>query len=304
MDAQTMWLLEGDAVIQYLTHRDLLHTQADMLAPMQALIAQEGIGAHLLSCQNEDGHWGLHYYQPKWTCTHYTLLELKNIGAASTLSACRNIVCRMFDDCQLPSGAMNLAKKPHPGDTCVDGMVLDYAAYFCPEDPRLDALAAHLLSEQKPDGGFTWNARSNSGDPHTTICVLEGLAQYAERRTANISAPLEHAIRFGIEFFLENHLFLNDADKRLGRLTYPSRYRYDYLRALVFFARRNVPYDARMLPALRWLAKKRTKEGLWRLEYVHPGNVHFEIEKKGMPSRFITLNALIVSHAYGHMIEG
>ena len=182
MDTQTAWLLEGDAAIQYLTQRDLLHAQPEQLRALQARLPGEGICARLLACQRDDGHWGQHYYQPKWTSTHYTLLELKNIGTPPALHACRAIIQRMFDECQLPSGALNLAKRPHAGDTCVDGTALNYAAYFCPEEPRLIALATHLLAEQKPDGGFTWDAGSGSGDPHTTICVLEGLSQYAASR--------------------------------------------------------------------------------------------------------------------------
>jgi len=302
MNAQTAWLLEGDATIQYLTQRDLLHAQPELLRALQARLPEEGICARLLACQRDDGHWGQHYYQPKWTSTHYTLLELKNIGTPPALHACRGVIQRMFDECHLPDGALNLAKRPHAGDTCVDGMALSYAAYFCPEEPRLDALAVHLLAEQKPDGGFTWDANSDAGDPHTTICVLEGLSQYAASRS-EVSIAIEDAIRRGVAFLLENQLFFEGADKRFTKLTYPSRYRYDCLRALAFFARQGVAFDARMLPALRWLAGKQDAGGLWKLEYVHPGNVHFELEPVGQPSRFITLNALLVLAAYQAAID-
>jgi hypothetical protein len=297
MRTQTAWLLEGDVAIQYLTQRDLLHAPPEQLRALQTRLPEVGICARLLTCQHADGHWGQHYYQPKWTSTHYTLLELKNIGTPPALPACRGIVQRMFDECRLANGGLNLAKHPHAGDTCVDGMALTYAAYFCPEEPRLDALAAHLLAEQRPDGSFTWDANSGSGDPHTTICVLEGLAQYAASRS-RASITIKDAIRRGVTFLLENNLFFEGADKRFTKLTYPHRYRYDCLRALAFFARYGVAFDARMLPALCWLAGKQMENGLWNLEYVHPGSVHFELEPVGQPSRFVTLNALIVLAAY------
>jgi len=302
MDAVTAWLMEGDPAIQYLTHRDLLQSQLEQLRALQDVLPREGICSRLLSCQREDGHWGQHYYQPKWTSTHYTLLELKNIGSPSSLPSCREIVRRMFDECQLPSGGVNLAKRPHPGDTCVDGMVLNYSSYFCPDEPRLNALAAHLLNEQKPDGGFTWDLNACSGDPHSTICVLEGLTQYAASKPAS-HIPVSDALQRGVMFLLENFLFFEGRDKRFQKLTYPHRYRYDSLRALAFFAQQGVAFDARMLPALHWLIKKRTSDGFWPLEYVHPGQVHFELEPLGQPSRFITLKALIVLAAYQAAID-
>ena len=299
MSKLTDWLLEGDIATQYLTHRDLLHASKDQCDGLQARLPQEGICARLLSCQRADGQWGLHYYQPKWTSTHYTLLLLKEIGAPPALDACRSIILRMFDECTLPGGGMNLSKHEHPGDTCVDGMVLNYAAYFCPEEPRLDQLFAHILLEQKPDGGFTWDLNSNQGDPHTTICVLEGLAQYAASRASEDKVSVANAIQAGVAFLLANNLFLDGADRRYTKLTYPARYRYDVLRALEFFAREKIPFDERMRPALQWLSGKRTQEGLWRLEHVHAGAVHFELEEVGKPSRFLTLKAMLVLDVYG-----
>ena len=61
------WLLEGDVSIQYQIHRDLLSTERKDL---QKRIAKEGFGAEFLSKRKSDGHWGLKFYQPKWTSTH------------------------------------------------------------------------------------------------------------------------------------------------------------------------------------------------------------------------------------------
>lgn len=72
------WLLKGDSAIQYQTHRDLLHSRVSLQEKLQARIEEEGWGAQFLSKQKENGHWGRGFYQPKWTSTHYTLLDLKN----------------------------------------------------------------------------------------------------------------------------------------------------------------------------------------------------------------------------------
>jgi hypothetical protein len=71
------WLLEGDVSIRYQVHRDLFDT---IKPELRDRIAKEGWGPMFLSRRNENGHWGRSFYQPKWTSTHYTLLDLKNLG--------------------------------------------------------------------------------------------------------------------------------------------------------------------------------------------------------------------------------
>ena len=293
MHSVIAWLLDGDVSIQYRTHRFLLHSSAEVQQRLQQNIALEGFGARLLSCRSANGHWGLHYYQPKWTSTHYTLLDIKNLYAPESLPPCREMVARMFRECVLENGGLNLSKSELPSDVCVNGMVLNYSSYFCPDESGLDRLVAYLLGAQKPDGGFTWDLLSGSGDPHTTICVLEGLAQYCTstgRSTDSIRAASDRAV----EFLLEHELFLQNADPRFLKLTDAYRYRYDLLRALEFFALANVPYDARMRPAVDWLMQKQHTDGLWYLEHRHKGNVHFVMEELGRPSRLITLKALVI----------
>jgi len=292
------WLLEGDVSVQYLTHKFLMDSDQTTLEQLQKRIAIEGYGAEFMSCQNKNGHWGLYYYQPKWTSTHYTLLDLKNICIPQELKPCQDIVTRMFNECMNLEGGMNLSKYEHPSDICVDGMVLNYASYFCPDEPRVLNLLEHLLSVQKADGGFTWDINSEKGDPHTTICVLEGLGEYYASHREDRVFEIESTRDKAIEFLLSNRLFIDDTDKRFRKLSYPYRYRYDLLRVLEYFASQKIQYDARMQPAIDWLKKKRKKDGLWYLENQYMGNVHFTMEQVGKPSRFITLKALYILKYY------
>ena len=294
MDKTIAWLLEGDISVRYMTHRDLLHSNEKVLPELQNRIPLEGYGAAFLSCRSENGHWGLHYYQPKWTSTHYTLLDLKNLCVPSDTKPCRELVKKMFDDCMTSDGGLNLSKYEHPSDICVDGMILNYAACFCPDEPRLDNLVDHLISQQRLDGGFTWDRNSSKSDPHTTVCVLEGFGQYLKTVGRHRVAEIESASVKAVEFLLSNGLFMDNSDPRYRKLSYPYRYRYDLLRALEYFTAQKVSYDPRMQPALDWLCGKRRKDSLWYLENVHKGNVHFDMERAGEPSRFITLKALSI----------
>ena len=71
------WLLEGDVSIQYQVYRDLLTSE---IPALRERIAMEGWAAQFLQTRHDNGHWGQGFYQPKWISTHYTILDLKNLG--------------------------------------------------------------------------------------------------------------------------------------------------------------------------------------------------------------------------------
>ncbi len=302
MDKTITWLLKGDVSVQYMVHRWLLDADESTLTQLQSRIALEGFGAKFLSCQNPNGHWGFYYYQTKWISTHYTLLDLQSLCAPRSLQPCRDIITRMFDQCMKADGSLNLAKSDLPGDICVEGMALNYSAYFCPDDPRLGKLAGHLLSAQKADGGYAWDIGSYTGDLHTTICVLEGLGQYLNAGPKGRKTEIKAAQRKTADFLLSRQMFMDDKNSMFRKLSFPYRYRFDLLRMLECCAEQDMPYDPRMKPALDWLQGKRRSDRLWYLENIHKGNVHFVMEELKAPSRFITVKALRILRHYADAI--
>jgi hypothetical protein len=267
------WLLQGDVSIQYLTHLYLLNSDSSTLARLQSRIPEEGFAARLLACQNPNGHWGNYYYQPKWTSTHYTLLDLQSLNVPKSQPQCREMVSRMFDECLQEDGGLNLAKSELPSDTCVDGMILNYSAYFCVDDPRITRLIDHLLSVQTPDGGFTWDRFSHASEPHTTLCVLEGIGQCLRSGIQHRTKDIRTTQGKAVEYLLSKLLFIEEKDRRFRKLSFPYRYRYDLLRVLEYFAKQDLPYDLRMQLALDWLQSKRKSDGHWYLENIHPAGL-------------------------------
>ncbi len=304
-DGVIQWLLEGDVAIQYQVHRDLLGSGAAIVADLQRRIEYEGWGARFLALQNPNGHWGRGFYQPKWTCTHYTLQDLHCLGLPADNAQARRSVQLMFDSAVTPDGSINFAKSRVISDVCLNGMALRYASSFGREDPRLHGVVDYLLRVQMADWG--WNCEYRRGATHsslhTTISVLEGLHEY--RRAGHVRRPDEvrEAERAGVGFILRHRLFLSDTTGAVIRpqflvLSYPHRWFYDILRALDHFQAAGVPYDERMAPALAVLQRKRRADGRWPLQSGHPGNVHFRMEKVGEPSRWNTLRALRVMKWY------
>lgn len=105
------------------------------------------------------------------------------------------------------------------------------------------------------------------------------------------------------EFILCHKLYKSDKtdeiiDKRWSMLSFPSRWRYDILRALLYFADSNHPYDSRMEDAIQILISKRKNTGRWPVQAKHPGEVHLDMECTGKESRWNTLRALRVLKEY------
>ncbi len=121
------WLLEGDVSIQYQVQRDLLDQERPDL---RSRIATDGWGARFLSERNPNGHWGQAYYQPKWISTHYTLLDLKNLGASPDEPAIGETLTKVLDDHKGPDGGINTSPTINESDVCLNGMLLHFTNYF------------------------------------------------------------------------------------------------------------------------------------------------------------------------------
>jgi hypothetical protein len=298
------WLLEGDVALQYPVRRDLL---GDDRPELRRRIATEGWGRRLRRARGENGHWGLSFYQPKWTSTHYTLLELRYLEVPSEQPEIRETIAMIVRNDKGVDGGINPSGTVNASDMCINGMFLNYAAWFGTDEAGLETVVDVTLSQRMPDGGF--NCRLNRSGAvhsslHTTISVAEGIQEYLKRGYTYRAEELRQAELTSREFMLQHRLFRSDhtgevIDKRFLMLSYPSRWRYDILRALEYFRYAGVNYDERMQDALDVLGQKRRKDGRWPLQARHPGATHFDMEKAGQASRWNTLRALRVLSAYG-----
>jgi hypothetical protein len=304
------WLLHGDVSIQLQARRDLLGEPPIQLLTLQRRIWSEGWGGRFLSLQRPDGHWGRGFYQPKWTSTHYTLLDLRNLEPPRDQPNVRFIIGKILTEMTGPDGGIYFSptflRENRPTDVCVNGMFLNVAAYFRVTGRRLREIADLLLASRMDDLG--WNCEQWAGathsSMHTTISVLEGLSAFAEAEPDYRAKDLAQAVEAGAEFLLEHHLFQSHRtgetiDKRFLMLSFPCRWKYDILRALDWFARTGRPRDPRLQAALDILAQKQRADSAWPLQHKHPGEVHFDMEATGERSRWNTLRAARVLAAYG-----
>lgn len=292
------WLMEGDPAIRWQAMRDLLDEPPERWQRERRRVAEEGWGERLLALRDPRGTWGGGLYTPKWTSTNYTLLVLRDMGLPNDHPAGATGA-----DLLLGRGPDDAFRQRVAGmDLCIVGMYLSLAAYFGVRDGRVDALAERAAQSALPDGG--WNCAGKRrpvrhGSLHTTVNMLEGLADYAEHGGPGAAARVAPAMARAHEFLLAHRLYRSDHTGQVireafAKFSFPPRWHYDVLRALDHLRRMDAPRDARLRDAVELVLAKRPADGRWKLENHHRGQEHFRLEKPGQPSRWNTLRALRV----------
>jgi hypothetical protein len=298
------WLLEGDVSIQYQVYRDLLKT--DKLE-LKEQISKIGWGARFLALRNSNGQWGMDFYLPKWTSTHYTLLDLKNLAISNHNKEIISTLDVLVKKYKSADGGISPIKSLKRSDVCVNGMFLNYASYFGVKESDLKSVVDTILAQQMKDGGFNCHSHMKGtvhSSLHTTLSVLEGILEYSQKGYSYKIAELKKAELESREFILQHELYKSDKtgqtiDNKMLMLSFPSRWRYNILRALDYFQFSRVSYDERMIDAIDILLKKRRTDNKWPVQLKHKGFVHFDMEPTGKASRWNTLRVLRVLEHFG-----
>lgn len=293
------WLLKSDISIQYQCRRDLLD---ENVPDLQKRIDKEGWAAELMFRRNPDGSWGRGFYSPKWTSSHYSLLDLRHLCVYPDNPLILESIEKIALENKAADGGINPAKTIPESDVCVNGMFLNYASYFGLSQKYLTSVIDFIISQQLPDGGFNCQLNrtgAKHSSLHSTLSIAEGICEYLthdyEYRREELAAQ-EKACR---EFMLMHQLYISDRTGEIIkpdflRLVYPGRWKYDILRALDYFRYAECSYDERMEAAIQQILKKQEKNGRWKLRAHYPGKHHFEMEEAGRASRWNTLRALRV----------
>ncbi len=297
------WLLTGDVSIQYQVCRDLLYDENPSL---RNRMQHEGWGAVIMARRENSGHWGRKYYQPKWICTHYTLLELKDLAFPQDHPAIGETIRVVLDTCKGTDGGINPHVTIPSSELCVSGMFLNAACYFHAPEESLKSIVDFILSHRMGDGGFNCVCTVHQvrhSSLHTTICIAEGIASYLKHGYRYRAGELREAEDSAWEFMLAHRLYRSDRsgeviDHHMIRPRFPCRWRYDVLRALECARESERHYDERMDDALQLLASLRRPDGRWLLYAGMPGKVHQVMEPPGRPSRWNTLRSLRVLSYY------
>ncbi len=288
------WLLAGDDVLKRLTKRHLLEEDC----------AREDVGfirRYLETFDHKRGLFGGGLYGPKWISTTYTVLELVDMEAdphsVVFQKAVESLRSRLWPG-RLEDGVYHI-------DMCIAGMLLKVLCYAEVKTETVAEIIDYILAFTMDDGG--WNCRLEGGviprcsSVHTTINVLEGLLAYAESPWTHKKSACLQALEDGANVLLDRHLHLRKGTDdpihpAMTKAHYPPRWKYDYLRALEWFAKKGHPHDDRMNPALD-LLRRQIRHGRMLRGTSIPGKRRFPLETE-RNGRFNTLRALNVLKTY------
>ena len=319
------WLMEDDnPSVRYFALRDLWgrpESSPDVRRAKKAVMAR-GIVPKILAKQNPEGYWAEErkFYRNKYKGTVWQLIILANLGADGAdprlKKACEYIFHRSQDK---ESGGFSVDY-----GVTVDGGTHSYVipcltgnlvwslirlGYLGDERLRraVDCLARYQRFDDG-DGeqpmGWPYDRFRMCYDKHSChMGAAKVLKALAEIPPAQRSPEVRRMIEQGVDYFLKHQIYKKSHDpakvSKPGWLKFgfPLMYQDDVLEILEILARLKVK-DKRLEPALELVERKRAEDGTWILENTFNGRFVADIEKKGKPSKWITLNALKVLKFY------
>ncbi len=312
------WLLEKDQPsIKYLTLTQILgRPEGDSeVKSSRRAITQRGWAKEILAKQTPAGWWvtGDSLYRPKYISTNWMLLILSDLGLTKSepriAKSCKLWIKRFAKrDGGFDSEG---AKKAH---LCITGNTARALVKFGYVDhPKVKSAFEWFVKNQSQLGGWSCYLGGRNLDS------WEALSAFAVYPKEKWTRSMKLAVERGAEFYLERELHKQGEHYAPWyRFHYPVHYYYDLVVGLDFMTALGYCNDKRLGHAIEVLKKKRSADGKWNLDAVHPdvegglaewykkhpkqAPIPFGLEKVGEPSKMITFRALQVLNRLGEKI--
>ena len=179
------------------------------------------------------------------------------------------------------------------------------------DDPRVQKGIQWMTKYQRFDDGvqdlpkeWLYKSRTACFSKHSChMGVVKALKALAEIPTNKRSSDVKNTINQAVEYFLIHHIYKKSHDlsktSKPGwlRLGFPLMYQTDILEILDILTQLGIK-DERMQDAIDIIVTKQGEQGRWILENTFNGRFITNIETKGKPSKWITLNAIRVLKKY------
>lgn len=312
------WLLEPEnPSVRYFAFRDLLgrgeHDPEVQAA--RAAIMESGPVPAILANRHPDGYWvkSGSGYSPKYTATTWQLLFLADLGADGADARIRRSCEYALDQHQASTGGLSYNSTPSGVIHCLNGnLVYAFLALgLSAEDERLqralDWQANAILGEgvtyyKSGTTGPGFGCEMNSALPCAWGAV-KALRAFSLLPPEARSLGVARAIHAGLDFLLSHDLARADyphyerVNSSWFKFGYPLSYTSDVLETLDVLARLGQARDKRLSNAMEFMLSKQDGEGRWKLERTLNGKMWIDIERKGQPSKWVTLRALRVLKA-------
>ena len=325
------WLLEVDKTqpaIRYYALRDILgrdENDKDVKAAKAAIMVSGPVPV-ILAAQQPEGYWDKPGSSsgPKYRGTEWSLSFLAQLGADGADPRVHAGCEILLSHCIAGNGGLSWNGTPSGFEQCMAGIMgsalIDFGWL---NDQRLQTamewLAQTITGEGVADAskrdtnrryfrsgnsapGFVCSKNAHLPCAWGAINSMVALSKVpVEQRTVTMQA----AIKQGVDFLLSHDPAVADYPFGMGkkpnaswfRFGYPVGFISDVLLNLEVLAALGQAGNPKLANALELVINKQNEQGRWLLEHTYNGKMWVDIEKKGQPSKWVTLRALRVLKA-------
>ncbi|MEW6368175.1 MAG: nitrogen fixation protein NifH [Acidobacteriota bacterium] len=315
------WLVEPEnPTVSYLTLTDLLGRSCRNPAARESrkAIMRTGVVAAILERQEPGGHWGNpdSFYTAKYRGTVWQLIVLAEHLAdgddARVRRGCEFVLANSQDPV---SGGFSYQSAKRTGGGLPSGVVPCLTGNVVWSLLRLGYLGDERVGrgvewltrylrfddgESAPPRDWPYNRWEMCYGRHTCFMgVVKGLKAFAAIPAKRRSAAVRRAIEAGVEFLLRHHVFKRShnlsrvAKPGWTRFGFPRMYQTDVLEITLLLLGLGCR-DERLKDAIDLIRSRQRPDGRWLLQDTFNGKFQVDVEQKGKPSKWITLNALRV----------
>lgn len=318
------WLTEPDnPTVRYLALTELVGRsgRSPQVREARAAIMREGVVPAVLQRQEPEGHWAKPdaFYTAKYRGTVWQLLVLAEHLAdgedARVRRACEFVLANSQDPA---SGGFSYQPAKRTGGgrpsgviPCLTGnLVWSLLRLGHGKDERVqhgvEWLTRYLRfddgdSAPPPDWPYArWEMCFGRHTCH--MAVVKGLKALAEIPADQRSPAVQRTIDAAVEFLLLHHVYKRShnlgqiAKPGWTRFGFPRMYQTDVLEITLLLLGLGCR-DRRLAEAIELVRSRRGPGGRWVLQDTVNGKLQVDIEQKGKPSKWVTLNALRVLRA-------
>ena len=315
------WLLEdNNPSVRYFTLIDALEkTENDPeVRKTKEEIMKKGVVPKILAKQKEGGYWedSQNFYTAKYKGTVWQIIILAELGADGKDSHIRKaceFILKNSQDRESNGFSIWVSAKTGGGRSsgvipCLTGnLVYSLIKLGYLKDERVQNSINWITAYQRFNDGIKDTPKDWPYE-RLVICwgkhschmgVVKALKALAEIPVNQRNEEVKNTIEEGVEYLLKHHIYKRSHDlSRVSkpgwlRFGFPLMYQTDILEILGILTRLGY-HDERMQEAIDLLISKQDNQGRWKLESTFNGRFQTNIEQKGKPSKWITLNALKV----------
>lgn len=322
----TEWLLEEDnPSVRYFTLTEIQEkplSNSEVQAAKKAIMT-DGAVPKILSKMNSGGYWETpaSLYTAKYKGTVWQLITLAELGADPTDDRVKAACEFILENSQHhESHGFSMAKAEKTGGgrqsgviPCLTGnMVYSLIRLGYLGDPRVKAGIDWINRYQRFDdadgegapAGWPYDRLVPCFGKHSChMGAAKALKAFAEIPPNQRDAKTEATVKAGAVYFLKHHIYKKSHDltkvSKPGWLKFgfPLMYQTDALEILGVLAKLGYR-DERMQEAVDLVVSKQDTHGRWKLENTFNGRFQVNIERKGEPSKWVTLKALTALKRY------